>query len=273
MVQTGVDKVLGWMSNADESFRGVEKKLSGGWKRPMDHYSITSRFGLRKMFGNSFHTGVDLANGGGSTIKAASGGTVVRRGFGSVSGRTGLSVVLQHADNLFSYYGHLASAAVKLGQRLITGQKLGIEGSTGNVTGPHLHFEIHRNRIGSAVNPEIFMRGKGVPLADGGIVRARTGGTLATIGEAGRDEAVIPLPSGWQNMWSSLSGIESTTRTMTVQYMTVLGNIEAREVVMPVSSVENNYYTFTGDLSFPNIRSGDDAEEFMQNLDDLAGSK
>ena len=86
-----------------------------------------------------FHTGVDLA-GGNKTIVAAGDGVVAVVG----SGTTGYGnyVIIVHAGGIATLYGHLSVAAVKAGDRVAQGQPIGIEGSTGASTGPHLHFEV-----------------------------------------------------------------------------------------------------------------------------------
>lgn len=272
LAQGTLDKVWGWATNADEAYRQEGEALGGKWRKPINSYSITSRFGPRSMFGNTFHAGIDLAGPANSSIFAANAGKIVKKGFNSLSGRSGLGIAIQHLNNVFTYYGHLSSALVKLGQQVVGGQKIGVQGATGNVTGPHLHFETQTGRLGHAINPSVFMKSKGIQLAAGGIVQSRRGGTLATIGEAGRDEAVIPLPTGWKNIFSQMKAF-SSTGSMRIQNMIVQGNVEGRTVVMPVSSTENKTYNFYGDLSFPNIKDGDSAEDFIRNLEDLAGGR
>ena len=106
-------------------------------------------------------------------------------------------------------------------------------------------------------------------------MRARYGGTLATIGEAGRDEAVIPLPSGWERLFDATRSMGSTRmQTMTVNKLIVVGSFEGKtETLQPSSYNDNRTYHFHGDLSFPNIRSGEDAEDFIRNLEDMSGGR
>lgn len=120
-------------------------------------YSLSSRFGYRSasISGWSFHGGVDIVrSGGGSTgtpVIAAASGTVVVA-YAGYSGY-GNTVVIDHGGGLRTRYAHMQSGsiAVRTGQRVYKGQQIGRIGSTGNVTGPHLHFEVLRN--GSKVNP------------------------------------------------------------------------------------------------------------------------
>lgn len=88
-----------------------------------------------------YHRATDIANRGGPSIVASQGGTVITAGWG---GGYGNYVIIDHGNGYKTLYGHMVtgSLAVKAGDRVKQGQKLGIMGSTGRSTGPHLHFEI-----------------------------------------------------------------------------------------------------------------------------------
>jgi murein DD-endopeptidase MepM/ murein hydrolase activator NlpD len=92
-----------------------------------------------------FHTGVDVASPQGTPILAADDGVVALVG----SGTTGYGnyVVIAHAGGVTTLYGHLLAATVRQGDRLSQGQVIGLEGSTGNSTGPHVHFEVRVNGL------------------------------------------------------------------------------------------------------------------------------
>jgi murein DD-endopeptidase MepM/ murein hydrolase activator NlpD len=90
-----------------------------------------------------FHTGLDLVEPFGSPIYAADDGIVAL--VGSSSSGYGNYVVIAHSGGLDTLYGHLSAALVKVGQRVAQGQAVGLEGSTGNSTGPHVHFELRIN--------------------------------------------------------------------------------------------------------------------------------
>ncbi|MBO8194375.1 transglycosylase family protein [Streptomyces oryzae] len=108
------------------------------------------------------HTGVDFPVSTGTTVKAASSGTVVSAGWG---GAYGYEVVLRHRDGKYSQYGHLSAISVRTGQAVDTGQLIGRSGSTGNATGPHLHFEIRTGPgYGSDINPLSYLRARGVRI-------------------------------------------------------------------------------------------------------------
>ena len=125
-------------------------------------YSLSSRYGYRSasISGWSFHGGVDIVKPGGHStgtpVIAAASGTVVIA-YAGYSGY-GNTVVIDHGNGIRTRYAHMQSGsiAVRVGQRVYQGQQIGRIGSTGNVTGPHLHFEVLRN--GSKVNPLAYIR-------------------------------------------------------------------------------------------------------------------
>ena len=96
-----------------------------------------------------FHTGIDIATAFGTPIRAAADGQVINTGFSSYG--YGLHVIVSHNPQLATLYAHMSKLAVAQGQVVKQGQVLGYEGSTGNSTGPHLHFEVRIN--GDFVNP------------------------------------------------------------------------------------------------------------------------
>jgi murein DD-endopeptidase MepM/ murein hydrolase activator NlpD len=91
-----------------------------------------------------FHTGIDLVEPFGSPIYAADDGVVAL--VGSSSGGYGNYVVIAHSGGLDTLYGHLSTAVVKVGQAVTQGQPVGLEGSSGNSTGAHVHFELRINQ-------------------------------------------------------------------------------------------------------------------------------
>ncbi|MCX5381406.1 LysM peptidoglycan-binding domain-containing M23 family metallopeptidase [Streptomyces sp. NBC_00091] len=114
------------------------------------------------MWSSGYHTGVDFIASTGTTIKAVGAGTVVSAGWG---GAYGNEVVIKHADGKYSQYGHLSQLSVSVGQSVTGGQRIGLSGATGNVTGPHLHFEIRTGpSYGSDIDPLAYLRSKGVSI-------------------------------------------------------------------------------------------------------------
>ena len=100
-----------------------------------------------------FHTGIDLVEPFGSPVFAADDGVVAL--VGSSSSGYGTYVVIAHAGGLDTLYGHLSTALVKAGQAVTQGTPVGLEGSSGNSTGPHLHFELRINQ--QPVNPAPYL--------------------------------------------------------------------------------------------------------------------
>jgi murein DD-endopeptidase MepM/ murein hydrolase activator NlpD len=107
---------------------------------------ISSEFGYRKNpFDNKsadFHAGVDISCSYGTEIYAAASGTVIFSGYRSGYGN---SITIDHKNGLQTIYGHASKLKVKNGQTVEKGDLIALAGSTGNSTGPHLHFEIRRN--------------------------------------------------------------------------------------------------------------------------------
>ncbi|WP_430383674.1 transglycosylase family protein [Streptomyces sp. P10-4] len=109
-----------------------------------------------------YHTGVDFAVPTGTSVKAAAAGRVVTAGWG---GSYGYQVVLRHADGRYTQYAHLSAISVRVGQSVTAGQRIGRSGATGNVTGPHLHFEVRTGPgFGSDIDPLAYLRAGGVRI-------------------------------------------------------------------------------------------------------------
>jgi murein DD-endopeptidase MepM/ murein hydrolase activator NlpD len=101
--------------------------------------------------GGHFHSGIDLAAPDGTPVRTPGEG-VARVGSG---GPCGIHVLVQHGGGFETLYCHLSDAAVADGQPVAAGQRIGSVGATGAATGPHLHFEIHRN--GRPVDPATWL--------------------------------------------------------------------------------------------------------------------
>ena len=119
---------------------------------------ISSNFGTRinplTKKSNSFHSGIDFAAPNGTPVYAAESGTITkaefnRNGYGNL-------IIIKHSEDLTTYYGHLSKMLVKVNQKVNRGELIGNVGSTGNSTGPHLHFEVRRGGI--AHDPNEFIR-------------------------------------------------------------------------------------------------------------------
>jgi murein DD-endopeptidase MepM/ murein hydrolase activator NlpD len=130
------------------------------WVFPM-HGRVTSCPGPR--WGTT-HQGMDVGDvgaKGGTPILAAAKGKVVQAGFNH--GGYGNMVIIRHADGHHTLYGHAAKVMVRAGQSVKAGQKIALEGSTGHSTGPHLHFEVHKD-VWNRVNPVKFLQSQGVSV-------------------------------------------------------------------------------------------------------------
>ena len=114
--------------------------------------SISSRFGSMSRVRSGVHTGLDIAASSGTTIKAAASGTVVFSGY---KGSLGNMVAIDHGNGVLTYYGHCSKLYVSAGTKVSQGTAIAAVGSTGNSTGPHLHFEVRVN--GVAYNPQNYV--------------------------------------------------------------------------------------------------------------------
>lgn len=117
---------------------------------------LTSSFGYRihPIFGTSkMHTGIDISAPSGTPIVSASAGTVIQTGW---MGGYGLTVMVDHGGGIVTLYAHNSAVTVSTGQQVSAGQTISLMGSTGNSTGPHLHFEVRQN--GNYVNPLPWIR-------------------------------------------------------------------------------------------------------------------
>ncbi|MGC3003274.1 transglycosylase family protein [Streptomyces sp. G35A] len=109
-----------------------------------------------------YHTGVDFPVPTGTSVKSVAAGSVVSAGW---EGSFGYQVVVRHADGRYSQYAHLSAISVRTGQSVGAGQRIGRSGSTGNSSGPHLHFEVRTGPgFGSDVDPVAYLRAGGVRI-------------------------------------------------------------------------------------------------------------
>ncbi|WP_406053844.1 transglycosylase family protein [Streptomyces sp. NBC_01077] len=134
---------------------------TGKGSAPVDA-PITTPYRTPGSWAAGFHTGSDFAVPTGTPVKAVASGTVVSAGW---NGAYGNSVVIHHTDGMYSLYAHLSSTEAVPGQRTAPGQQLGLSGSTGNSTGPHLHLEIRtENTYNAHIDPVAYLRSIGVTI-------------------------------------------------------------------------------------------------------------
>lgn len=126
-----------------------------GW--PVDGH-VTSPFGERdhpQSGEPKFHTGIDIAAEPGTPVRSTADGIV---SFSGWSGGGGNLAVIEHGFGFSTYYAHNRMVVVKVGQKVKRGDIIGYVGSTGNSTGPHLHYEIIRS--GKVINPITYIQGR-----------------------------------------------------------------------------------------------------------------
>ncbi|MGW1259726.1 M23 family metallopeptidase [Streptomyces sp. NPDC002513] len=134
-------------------------ELAKQFALPTSSYTLTSRFGdAGAMWSSGYHTGLDFAAPTGTLIKAIHSGTITEAGW---AGSYGYRTVLTLDDGTELWFCHQSSISVTAGQKVSTGDVIGRVGATGNVTGPHLHLEVHPNG-GSAIDPMAWLQSKGV---------------------------------------------------------------------------------------------------------------
>ncbi|TGM72702.1 M23 family metallopeptidase [Leptospira mtsangambouensis] len=125
---------------------------------PMYSYNLTSPFGMRKSPTTGYweyHDGLDMANATGTPIYASAPGRVVRVTYSNVG--YGHHVIIQHDFGFSTLYGHCSRIYVRTGQEVKAGEQIAEVGATGNVTGPHLHYEIFISEEGKT-DPEQYMQ-------------------------------------------------------------------------------------------------------------------
>lgn len=116
------------------------------WKRISQFYKAVS------------HKGIDLAAPTGTPVYAAQDGVVANAGYGVLDRSYGNQVFLSHGHGYYTNYAHLSKITVKTGDKVVAGQVIGLCGSTGRSTGPHLHFEVHLGRKWNRVDPYPYIK-------------------------------------------------------------------------------------------------------------------
>ncbi len=132
---------------------------------PVKGYAVNSPFGPRRLPGQAprNHQGVDIAAPQGTAVYVAAEGSVLRAGYDAAG--YGRFVEIRHPNGMTTLYGHLSRLDVASGDRLSAGERIGLVGSTGRSTGPHLHFEVRRGD--RQINPvKVMGRSFEVVLAD-----------------------------------------------------------------------------------------------------------
>ncbi|MFE6974794.1 peptidoglycan DD-metalloendopeptidase family protein [Streptomyces sp. NPDC057682] len=147
-------------SDAQESTAPATQSNDSGYVHPVPGNHTTAYRASGSNWSSGSHTGIDFPVSTGTSVKAITSGTVVTAGWG---GAYGNQVVIKHADGHYSQYGHMSSLSVSAGQTVTAGQQVGLSGSTGNATGPHLHFEVRTGpEYGSDIDPIAYLASHGI---------------------------------------------------------------------------------------------------------------
>jgi murein DD-endopeptidase MepM/ murein hydrolase activator NlpD len=146
-----VGEIRDYLGQQSDLYRSTPR----GW--PANGH-ITSPYGRREhpqSGEDEFHSGVDIASSVGMPVRATADGIV---SFSGWKGGNGNLVVIEHGLGFSTFYGHNKRVSVKVGQKVKRGDIIGYIGSTGNSTGPHVHYEVWRER--RPVNPVSYIEGK-----------------------------------------------------------------------------------------------------------------
>jgi murein DD-endopeptidase MepM/ murein hydrolase activator NlpD len=146
--------------------RGLDETPRFDW--PLTGFEVTQEWGPSDLWGepayqgyDHFHMGIDLGAPEGTAVIAPADGVVVMTGDEGSLGRYlgyGNHVLIAHGARVETVYGHLDEVDVRAGDTVRRGQRIGLEGSTGYSTGPHLHFEVHA--AGQPVDPASFLKAR-----------------------------------------------------------------------------------------------------------------
>lgn len=147
----------------ERAARAAERAALNSWVAPLEDPSLSTPYQASSgLWSSGSHTGVDFVAPQGTGVKAVAAGEVVEAGSDSSYGN---SVVIEHKDGTYTQYGHLSSVSVSAGQSVTSGQQIALSGSTGNSTGPHLHFEARTGPdYGSDMDPVAYLQKHGVDL-------------------------------------------------------------------------------------------------------------
>jgi murein DD-endopeptidase MepM/ murein hydrolase activator NlpD len=152
----GKTETFNFFPGADYSSSERAFFLNSGFHFPLRFFRVTSDFGLRSnpVTGNvAMHQGMDLAAPEGTEVFAAAEGIVIGLGFDTVYGNY---IIISHSERWTSIYGHLQKIETLLQSNVKSGSLIGRVGSTGQSTGPHLHFELRHD--GKPLNPRGILR-------------------------------------------------------------------------------------------------------------------
>ncbi|MFF0560437.1 M23 family metallopeptidase [Streptomyces sp. NPDC004266] len=147
----------------ERAAREAERRRLASFQLPVAGSYVSTGYKTGgSLWSSGSHSGIDFHAAYGTRVVSVGSGTVVEAGWG---GAYGNNIVIRMNDGTYTQYGHLSSIEVYVGQTVEPGQQIGISGSTGNSTGPHLHFEARTSsEYGSDINPIAYLRARGVSV-------------------------------------------------------------------------------------------------------------
>ncbi|MFD6296549.1 M23 family metallopeptidase [Streptomyces sp. NPDC060235] len=159
--KTAAEQAAKARETKERAARAAERKRLNTFVLPIAGSYVSTGYKTGgSLWSSGSHTGVDFHAASGTSVHSVGAGTVVTAGWG---GAYGNQVVIKMHDGTYTMYGHLSSIGVSVGQTVTPGQQIAISGSTGNTTGPHLHFEARTTaEYGSDMDPVAYLRSHGV---------------------------------------------------------------------------------------------------------------
>ncbi|MFF4171703.1 M23 family metallopeptidase [Streptomyces sp. NPDC001744] len=147
----------------ERAAREAERRRLNSFQLPIAGSYVSTAYKTGgSLWSSGSHSGIDFHADYGSRVVSVGSGTVVETGWG---GAYGNNIVIRMNDGTYTQYGHLSSIGVYVGQTVEPGQQIGVSGSSGNSTGPHLHFEARTSpEYGSDIDPVAYLRARGVTV-------------------------------------------------------------------------------------------------------------
>ncbi|MFI8826707.1 M23 family metallopeptidase [Streptomyces sp. NPDC053431] len=145
----------------ERAAREAERKRLASFQLPVAGSYVSTGYKTGgSLWSSGSHTGIDFHAAYGTKVVSVGSGTVVEAGWG---GAYGNNIVIRMNDGTYTQYGHLSAIQVHVGQKVTPGEQIGVSGSSGNSTGPHLHFEARTGaEYGTDINPIAYLRSRGV---------------------------------------------------------------------------------------------------------------
>ncbi len=144
-------------NSTDSDSNGMNASSSYGFGYPVQDHRIGTNYGVAGRYWSSgYHTGIDFPVASGTQVYSVGDGKVVDTGYNAAYGNF---VEIYHGNNIYSFYAHGSQIQVSSGQMVTKGQAIMLSGKSGNVTGPHLHFEIRTpgSKYANCVNPRPYL--------------------------------------------------------------------------------------------------------------------